>query len=207
MFCHLFYEVSGTSACNSVGLPLSNPRAPVSRPPLPSPPSTLHRPLHFPVCVPTGNSFLLIVDFLPLGHPEFQFGHPMFNIELKRHQSQTLLHYLACQAIDFLSVQKKLTRPERLMGVVAGSIVGGNMAVIEPQLTILGLGICVTQVHLAFPDGFDLRTLENDARLKAFLDMIVVVGLAIDGYYVGALRHIEILAPGRVASNLGHPSA
>jgi len=32
--------------------------------------------------------------------------------------------------------------------------------------------------------------------------MVVVVGLAIDGYYVGALRHIEILAPGRMASNL-----
>jgi len=28
VFCHLFYEVSGTSACNSVGLPLSKPRAP-----------------------------------------------------------------------------------------------------------------------------------------------------------------------------------
>ena len=28
VFCHLFYEISGTSACNSVGLPLSKPRAP-----------------------------------------------------------------------------------------------------------------------------------------------------------------------------------
>jgi len=32
--------------------------------------------------------------------------------------------------------------------------------------------------------------------------MIVVVGFAIDCYYAGTLRHIEILAPGRRAGNL-----
>jgi ABC-type proline/glycine betaine transport system permease subunit len=75
------------------------------------------------------------------------------------------------------------------------------MAVMEPQLTVLRLGIGVTQIHLTFPDGLNLRTLEDDPSLKAFLDMIVVVGFAIDSYYAGALRHIEILAPGRMASN------
>jgi hypothetical protein len=203
MFCHLFYEVGGTSACNSVGLPLSNPRAPMFRSPLPSPPSTLHRPLHFPVRVPTGNGFLLIVDFLSPGHPQFQLSHPMSNIEPKRHQSQTLLHYLACEPIDFLFVQQKLTRPDRIMGVIASGIVGGNMAVMEPQLAILGPGIGVTQVDLAFPDGFDLRTPEDNPSFKAFLNKIVVVSFAINGDYVGALRHREILAPGRMASNVG----
>jgi hypothetical protein len=32
--------------------------------------------------------------------------------------------------------------------------------------------------------------------------MIVVVGFAINGYYLGALRHVEILAPRRMASNV-----
>ena len=202
MFCHLFCEVGGTSACNSVGLPLSNPRAPMLRPPLPSPPSPLHRPLHFPVCVPAGDSLLLIVDLLSLGHPKFQLSHPMFNIELKGHQSQTLLHYLARKGVDLLPMQKKLARPGWLMSVIAGSIVGGNVAVIEPQLVVLRPGVGVTQIHLAFPDGLDLRTLQNNSRLKALLNVVVVVSFAIDGYYVRALRHTEILAPGRMASNV-----
>jgi hypothetical protein len=99
-------------------------------------------------------------------------------------------------------MQKKLAGPGWLMGVIAGSIVGGNVTIIEPQLAIFRLGIGVTQVYLAVPDRLDLRTLEHNACLKGFLDMIVVVGFAIDCYYAGTLRHIEILAPGRRAGNL-----
>jgi hypothetical protein len=126
----------------------------------------------------------------------------MFNIKLKGHQSQTLLHYLARKAVDFLSVQKKLARPGRLMSVMAGSIVGSYVAVIKPQLAIFWLGIGITQIYLAFPDRFNLRTLEDDSCLKAFLDMVVVISLAIDGYHAATFRHTEILAPGHRASNL-----
>jgi hypothetical protein len=79
------------------------------------------------------------------------------------------------------------------------------MAVMEPQLAILRPGIGVTQVYLALPDGFNLRPLEHDPRLKGFLDKIVVIGLAIDGYYVGALRHMKILAPRHRSGNLRTP--
>jgi hypothetical protein len=75
------------------------------------------------------------------------------------------------------------------------------MAIVEPQLTVLRPGIGVTQVYLAIPDRFDLGTFEYHSRLNGVLDKIVMVGLAIDGYYVGALRHTGILAPGRMTSN------
>jgi hypothetical protein len=103
-------------------------------------------------------------------------------------------------------MQKKLPRPEWLMCVIAGSIVGGNVAIIEPQFTIFWLGIGITQIYLAFPDGFNFRTLENNACLKAFLDMIVVISLAINRYYAGTLRHMKILAPEHMASNLWYTS-
>jgi len=80
------------------------------------------------------------------------------------------------------------------------------VTIIEPQLAIFRLGIGVTQVYLAVPDRLDLRTPEHNACLKGFLDMIVVVGFAIDSYHAGTLRHIEILAPGRRAGNLKHAS-
>ena len=43
-----------------------------------------------------------------------------------------------------------------------------------------------------------LRTIPASKR---FLNMIVVVGFAIDGYHAGSLRHRAILAPGYSASN------
>jgi hypothetical protein len=126
----------------------------------------------------------------------------MVNIKPKGHQSQTFLDYLARKAVNFLSMKKKLARPGWLMSVIASSIVGGNVAIVEPQLAIFWLGVGVTQVHLAFPDGFNLRTLQDDSCLKAFLDMVVVISFAINGYHAGTFRHTEILAPGHRASNL-----
>jgi hypothetical protein len=80
-------------------------------------------------------------------------------------------------------MKKKLARPGRLMRVIAGSIVGGNVAIIEPQLTIFWLGIGVAQTYFAFPDGLNLRTLKDDPCLKVLLDMIIVICFAIDRYH------------------------
>jgi hypothetical protein len=99
-------------------------------------------------------------------------------------------------------MQKKLARPGRLMSVIAGSIVGSYVAVVKPQLAIFWLGIGITQIYLAFPDGFDLRTLENNSCLKCFLNMVIVISFAIDGYHAWTFRHTEILAPRPWAGNL-----
>jgi len=76
------------------------------------------------------------------------------------------------------------------MCVIAGSIVGGNVAIIEPQFTIFRPGIGITQIYPACPDGFNLGTFENNTCLKALLDMIVVVSFAINGYYASAVREV-----------------
>jgi hypothetical protein len=88
------------------------------------------------------------------------------------------------------------------MSVVAGGIIGRNVAIVKPQLASFGLGIGVTQIYLAFPDGFNLRTLKDNSRLKAFLDMIIVISLAINRNHAGIFRHMEILAPARRVGNL-----
>jgi hypothetical protein len=99
-------------------------------------------------------------------------------------------------------MQEELARSGRLMSVVAGSIVGGNMAVVKPQLAIFRLGVGIAQIYLACPDGFDLRALERNACLDSLLDMIVVVGFAIYGYYARIFGHAVILASGYVLGNL-----
>jgi hypothetical protein len=76
------------------------------------------------------------------------------------------------------------------------------VAIIKPQLASFGLGIGVTEIYLAFPDGFDLRALKDNSRLKAFLDMVVVISLAINRYRAGTFRHMEILALAREVGNL-----
>ena len=103
-------------------------------------------------------------------------------------------------------MQEKLARPDWLMSVIAGSIVGGNVAIMEPKLPIFWPGIGIAKIYLARPDGFNLGTFENNACLKALLDMIVMVSFAINGYYAGTFRHMAILAPGHRASNLSYSS-
>jgi hypothetical protein len=85
-FCHLFFEVSGTSACNSVGPPLSKPRAPrMLTPPSLSPPSKLKRPVYFSCCIPPGNSLTFVVGPLSFGHPQLYLSYSMCNVQLKWH--------------------------------------------------------------------------------------------------------------------------
>ena len=96
--------------------------------------------------------------------------------------------------------------PDWLMSVIAGSIIGGNVAIIEPKLPIFWPGIGIAQIYLACPDRLNFGTLENNSCLKAFLDMVVVVSFAINGNYAGTFRHIAILAPGHRASNLSYSS-
>jgi hypothetical protein len=75
------------------------------------------------------------------------------------------------------------------------------VAIIEPKFTIFWPGVGITQIYLACPDGLNLGTLEDDSRLKALLDMIVVVSLTINGYHAGTFCHMAILAPGHRVSN------
>ena len=98
-------------------------------------------------------------------------------------------------------MKKKLARPEWLMSVIAGSIIGSNVTVVEPKFPVFWLGIGIAQIYLACPDGLNLGTLENNPCLNALLDMIVVISLAINCYHTGTLRHIAILAPVHRVSN------
>ena len=99
-------------------------------------------------------------------------------------------------------MKKKLARPDWLMSVIAGSIIGCNVAIMEPKLTIFWPGIGITQIYFACPDGLNLGTLEDNSCLKTLLDMIVVVSFAINGYHAGTFCHMAILAPGHRAGNL-----
>lgn len=113
----------------------------------------------------------------------------MFDIELKGHQGQTSLGYVAYEAVHLLPVEQELPGPGWLMVTITGSIVAGDMAVEQPQFAILWLGVGIAQVYLACPDRFNLRTLEDNACLKAFLDMIVMVSFPIGAYHPGVFCH------------------
>ena len=113
----------------------------------------------------------------------------MLDIEPKGHQGRTSLRYFAYEAVHLLSVEQKLPGPGWLMVAVAGSIVAGDMAVEQPQLAVFWLGVGIPQVYPASPDRFDLRTPKDNARLEAFLDMIVVVSFAIGAYHPGVFCH------------------
>lgn len=117
---------------------------------------------------------------LAFGQPEFDLGKtPLGEIDAERDEREPLLLCLAEELMNLLTVEKQFPGTERFVIHDVAVAVGTDMAVVEKDLAVLHAGITILQVHAPIAQGFDLRTLEHDARLELLFNEIVVVGLAI----------------------------
>lgn len=67
------------------------------------------------------------------------------------------------------------------MGLVAGFVVGLDVAAVEPDLASLDAGEGIGEVHVALADGFDLGATEFESRLVGLEDVIVARSFAVGG--------------------------
>ena len=114
------------------------------------------------------------------GQPELDFGQASLGeINAERDEREPLLLGLTKELIDFLAVEEQFPGTKRLVIHDVAMAVGTNVAMMEKDLSLPYAGIAILQVHPPLSQGFDLRTLEYDARFELLFDEIVVVGLAI----------------------------
>ena len=117
---------------------------------------------------------------LAFGQPEFYLGKaPLGEIDAERDEREPLLSCLAEELIDLLAVEEQFPRTERLVIHDVAVAIGTDMAVVEKDLVALHAGVTILQVYATLSQGFDLRTLEHDARLELLFNEIVMVGLTI----------------------------
>src|SRR6266850_1934477 len=163
-------------------------------------PLIFHRPFHFATGFARLDGFPAVMLLLAFGQPEFDLGKaPLREIDAERDEREPLLLRLAEELIDLLAVEEQFPSTERLVIHDVAVAVGTDVAVVEKDLAVLHAGVTILQVHTPLSQGFDLRTLEYDARLELLFNEIIVVGLAVgsDGFFVllFSLLHHQAASP------------
>ncbi len=143
-------------------------------------PLFFHRPFHFAAGFARFDGFPAVMLLLAFGQPEFDLSYaPLGEIDAERDEREPLLFRLAEELIDLLAVEEQFSRTERLVIHDVAVAVGTDVAVVEKDLVALHAGVTILQVYAPLSQGFDLRTLEHNARLELLINEIVMVGLAI----------------------------
>ena len=153
-------------------------------------PLILHRPLHLAAGFARLDGFPAVMLLLAFGQPEFDLGKaPLGEIDAEWDEREPLLLRLAEELIDLLAVKEQFPSTERLVIHDVTVAVGADVAVVEKDLAVLHAGVTILEIYAPLTQGFDLRTLEHDARLELLFDKIVVVGLAVrdQGFFEAVL--------------------
>ncbi|MPL60701.1 hypothetical protein SDC9_06262 [bioreactor metagenome] len=147
-----------------------------------------------PVPVALRLGFALVGKLLALGDAKQQL-HPalLVEIHLQRHDGHALAPGGIPQPRELALRDEELAPAPLLMAEDARLLVGGDVAVDQPQLTPLDRGIAFGDVRLAGAQRLHLGAGQHDAGLERVLDGIMVTGLPVLGDQlgigVGFLRH------------------
>lgn len=145
--------------------------------------SLFHRPFDFAAGFAALDGLPSVMLLLAFGQPELDLCKASLGeINAERDEREPLLLRLAKEFIDLLTVEEQFPRTEWLVIHDVAVAVGTDVAVVKKGLAVLYAGITILEVHPPISQGFDLRTLKHDARLKFLFNEIVVVGLAIRGH-------------------------
>src|SRR5690348_12499639 len=151
--------------------------------------------LPFPVAFLHG--LTLIMHFLTARQSEFDFRPACFiEVYRKWDERQSLTRDSALQLRDFPVLQQQLPQPLRLMVQSVAVAIFGNVAVDQPHLLALDLGIALGDRSLALAKRFDLGAGELDARLEPLLDEVVEASAPVFGD--------DLLLVERLRERLGH---
>ena len=125
--------------------------------------------------------FALVPLLFAAGDGEFDFHFAAFEVHARGNQRQAALLSLAEQFADFFAVREQFSRAKRGMVRVTAVLVGADVAVQEPELSVLDQAIGVLEIGLAGADGFDLGAGENDSDLEFIEQEIVVPRVPVNG--------------------------
>ena len=119
-----------------------------------------------------------MVDF-PLSDTDFDFHPAVLPVEPERDEGLALDRAGRKQLGNFRLVEQEFAAAFWFVLGMAGAFVRLNIRVVEVNLVILDPRKGVVEIGKAGPDGFNLRSLQFDASLYLFENLIVVERAAI----------------------------
>src|SRR5688572_12644776 len=127
-----------------------------------------------PIGVPLLLGVPLVVKLLTLAECHRHLRDAAFEVELERNERQTLPLDRSYQTPDLPLVQQQLSRPGRLVIVVAGALVRRNVKVEQVDLAVAHDAIGVGEVRFAVAERFHLASGEHQTRLVRIEDAVVM---------------------------------
>src|SRR4249920_793538 len=125
------------------------------------------------------------MELLALGEAKLELGTAApVDEQAEGDERQALRLGAPEELVDLAPMEQQLPIAPRLVVVAVALGEGGDGDTDEPGLAALDPGIGLLQADLAGPDALDLGAGQGDARLDVFFDVVLVVGLPIEGHRV-----------------------
>ncbi len=142
----------------------------------------LEQALLLAIPVALGRGFALVGDLLALGDADLQLRDSLVvEVKDKGDKGQALALRGVPEIGKLFARDKQLAAAAFLVAEHLGLFVGGDVAVDEPQLSIVDGGIAFGDVGAALAEGLNLGTFQDDAAFDVILDGIVEAGAAVFG--------------------------
>src|SRR5258708_28126808 len=139
-----------------------------------SPPVAIHSLFGFPARFLGALTLAAVPSLLALRQGDFALGDAVAEVYPQGNYGQTFGLSAASELVDFILVQQKLARAQRLVVPRATRHVLGDVSVDQPRTRGLEVNIGFTDIRLSFAKGFDLGAVEHEAGLIALEQMVVV---------------------------------
>ncbi len=101
-------------------------------------------------------------------------------MQVQRHQRKAALLDLADQLVDFFFFQQQFAGADRVgANVRGGGFKRTDVHADDEQLAISDNDVSFLELNPASPDGLDLPSFQDEARLEAFVNEVIVKCLAV----------------------------
>src|SRR5688572_27366079 len=130
--------------------------------------------------------FPFVEELLAAGDGDLHLGPSLLEVHPERNQCEAALGSLAGELLDLAAMQKQLPGPLGLVVELVPPRVLGDVAVDEPDLAPLDLGIGVFETGARFAEALHLGAGQHQAALDGVEDEVLVMRAAI------AADHLDV---------------
>src|ERR1700685_4606922 len=135
---------------------------------------TERRVSHFAVILLLPRALALVVELAAPGHGQGELGKPAGEKDRQGDERQPLLFRGLGDLLELAFPQQELPRPLGLMVYHVGLRVKGDVAVDEPQLSVVDAGVGLFDRNLAVADALHFAADQDDAAFDLVQNVVLV---------------------------------
>src|SRR3954453_10196899 len=149
----------------------------------------LQRALDLPLRVALGEVAALVAYVLAARERELDLRAAVLPVHARRNEREALLADAAVQRVDLAAVEEELARPVGLVVGVAPLVVRRDRGAVQPELAVAHVRVRLHERRAALTQRLHLAAGEDDARLEAVEQLVLVPRLAVLRDHLLALGH------------------